>query len=205
MNHRISKWYYFTLLIIAIFFVTCRVEEYSDITIYGAKLNAKADPIGVDTEKPVFSWKLKSDKRNRWQSAYQIIVLDANTRDTCWNSGEIHSDNNIMVPYAGTPLKGVSRYLWKVRIRDQRGKVSRWSGENHFATGLMEETDWKGVWISSRDPAYSPFFTKEINMEKVPDEATVFVNCQGYFELYINGEKIGKDLLSPAVASDFRN
>lgn len=203
MKNRISIWHYFTILFTIAFFIACRVEEYSDITIYGTGLNDQTDPIGVDTEKPVFSWKLKSDKRNRLQSAYQVIVLDKNTLDTCWNSGVIHTDNNIQVPYAGSPLKGVNRYLWKVRIWDQGGKVSRWSKENRFTTGLMSETDWKGDWISSQDPEYSPFFIKEISLEKVPGEASVFVNCQGYFELYINGVKIGNDFLSPAV-SDFR-
>ena len=191
------------ILFIAASFMTCTVEEHSDITVYDTRLNAEINPAGVDTEKPAFSWKLKSDQRNRCQSACQVVVLDENTRDTCWNSGKILSDNNIMVPYDGSPLKIVNRYLWKVRIWDQDGKPSQWSDENRFATGLMSENDWQADWISSADTQYSPFFIKEITLDKVPEEATVFVNCQGYFELYINGAKIGNDLLSPAV-SDFR-
>ncbi|MFA5814189.1 MAG: family 78 glycoside hydrolase catalytic domain [Bacteroidales bacterium] len=203
MINRIPKLISVTILFIALFFIACRVEEHSDISVYDARLNAETNPTGVDTEKPVFSWKLKSDQRNRCQSACQVVVLDESTRDTCWNSGIIISDNSVMVPYAGSPLKVVNRYLWVVRIWDQDGKASRWSGENRFSTGLMSEIDWQADWISSADSCYSPVFIKEISLEKVPGEATVFVNCLGYFELYINGVKIGNDLLSPAV-SDFR-
>ena len=49
----------------------------------------------------------------------------------------------------------------------------------------------------------SPVFLKEFNTDEIPNLATVFVNCQGYYELYVNGEKVGNDVLSPAV-SDFR-
>ncbi len=203
MINRLTIWTSSIILLIAAFLIACRVEEYSDISIYDARLNAEANPIGIDTEKPVFSWKLKSESRNRYQSAFQVVVLEETTGDTCWNSGKVISDMSIMVPYAGSPLKVVNRYLWSVRIWDQNEKASRWSDENRFATGLMGETDWQADWISSTEPQYSPFFIKEISLEKVPGEASVFVNCQGYFELYINGVKIGNDVLSPAV-SDFR-
>ena len=203
MINRIPYCHYFTILFVAAFFIACRVEKYSDISVYDARLNAQTNPTGVDTEKPVFSWKLKSVERSRYQLAYQIVVLDETTRDTCWNSGKILSDNNIMAPYSGSLLKVDCPYLWRVRIWDQDGKISRWSGDNHFATGLKSENDWQADWISSPESLYSPVFMKEISLEKVPDRATVFVNCQGYFELFINGVKIGNDVLSPAV-SDFR-
>lgn len=56
-----------TILFMAAFFIACSVEEYSDISVYDARLNAEVNPTGVDTEKPFFSWKLKSDNRNRFQ------------------------------------------------------------------------------------------------------------------------------------------
>ena len=203
MTNQIPYCKHLIILIITAFSVACNVDKPSDISIYDTKVNAQTTPSGIDTEKPVFSWKLKSESRSRYQSAFQIVVLDETSRDTCWNSGKIRSDNNIMSRYAGSPLKAANPYLWKVRIWDQDGKISRWSGDNHFDTGLMSENDWKANWISSPESCYSPVFIKEINLEKIPGRATVFVNCQGYFELFVNGAKIGNDVLSPAV-SDFR-
>lgn len=191
------------ILLTAVVFVSCQVEDYSGISIHDSRLNTEAGPIGIDTRNPEFSWKLQSANRNQYQSAYQVVVMEEHTMDTCWNSGKIHSDQTILVPYSGKPLQPVDHYIWKVRIWDQQGKISRWSEENHFSTGLMGEHDWQADWISSPDPVYSPVFIKEFSMDRTPDRASIFVNCQGYFELFINGEKVGKDVLSPAV-SDFR-
>jgi len=83
------------------------------------------------------------------------------------------------------------------------GKGSPWSTENYFSTGLLSENDWEAEWISSPAKVYSPVFSKEFSIDRIPEQANVFVNCQGYFELYINGKKVGNDVLSPAV-SDFR-
>jgi alpha-L-rhamnosidase len=181
----------------------CYSQEYSDVAIYETLLNHQINPIGIDDENPVFSWKLKSERRKRYQKAYQIIVWNENSTDTCWNSGKVISDNNILVKYLGQPLKPVSLYKWKVRIWDNDGKTSYWSEEQYFLTGLFCEDDWKAEWISSPDSVYSPVFIKEFSIDKIPDLANVFVNCQGYFELYINGKKVGNDVLSPAV-SDFQ-
>ena len=186
-----------------IFFTSCNFLNFSDIKVLGLKTNSETNPSGIDTEKPDFSWKLKSEKRNRYQSAYQIVVLTDAVKDTCWNSGKIISDNNILVKYSGKPLESVHSYTWKVRIWDSEGESSGWSEENHFSTGLMNQNDWKAQWISSPDSVYSPVFLKEFNIDEIPNQATVFVNCQGYYELYVNGEKVGNDVLSPAV-SDFR-
>ena len=192
------------LLILTIYNIpSCHAQDYSNIAIYSTLLNHQTNPIGIDTEQPVFSWKLKSEHRKKYQTAYQIVVRSETTKDICWNTGKVVSDNNILVNYVGKSLKPANTYKWKVRIWDNDGKVSSWSQEQYFSTGLLREGDWKAEWISSPDAVYAPVFTKKIRIDKIPDLAHVFVNCQGYFELYINGEKIGTDVLSPAV-SDFR-
>lgn len=194
----------FTVSFLAIIFLISGCgHKYSSISIYDTRINNENNPIGIDSENPDFSWKLKSDKRNQYQSAYQIVVLSETLNDTCWNSGKIISDNNILVKYKGNPLKSVSSYRWKVKIWDKEGKSSQWSVNNYFSTGLMNEEDWKAQWISSPDSVYSPVFLKEFNIDEIPNQSTVFVNCQGYYELFVNGEKVGNDVLSPAV-SDFR-
>ncbi len=186
-----------------IFLISGCAQKYSAISIYDTMLNSETNPIGLDSKIPDFSWKLKSDKRNQYQSAYQIVVLSGTSKDTCWNTGKIISDNNILVKYKGNPLNSVSSYTWKVKIWDKEGNVSQWSDINYFTTGLLNENDCKADWISSPDTVYSPVFLKEFNIDEIPNQATVFVNCQGYYELYVNGEKVGNEVLSPAV-SDFR-
>jgi hypothetical protein len=179
-----------------IFLISGCTQKYSALSIYDTRLNSENNPIGIDTENPDFSWKLKSDKRNQSQSAYQILVLLEASKDTCWNSGKIVSDNNILVKYNGNPLKSVSSYTWKVKIWNKEENSSQWSDNNYFSTGLMNEKDYKAQWIGSPDSVYSPVFLKEFNTDEIPNQATAFENCQEYYELYVNGEKVGKDVLS---------
>jgi alpha-L-rhamnosidase len=191
----------FITLLSPLIFLSC--GNGSDIEISQLKLNNEINPIGIDTEVPVFSWKLFSKSKNRCQTAYQLIVLSETTKDTCWNSGNVQSDNNIQVKYSGKKINVGTSYQWKVRIVDNTGKWSKWSDENYFSTGLQSEKDWQAQWITSPDSVYSPYFVKEFTLDKKSVKAVAYVNCQGYYELYINGKKVGKDVLSPAV-SDFR-
>jgi len=62
---------------------SCHSQDYSNVAIYESLLNHEINPIGIDAEKPDFSWKLKSESRKRYQKAYQIIVWSENTTDTC--------------------------------------------------------------------------------------------------------------------------
>jgi len=112
--------------------LACHPQKLSDVWIEDGRVNGETNPAGIDIERPDFSWKLKSEKRNRYQSAYQIVVLSDATKDTCWNSGKIISDNNILVKYSGKPLEPVQQYTWRVKIWDTEGKSSRWSDECYY-------------------------------------------------------------------------
>ncbi|HBB92785.1 MAG TPA: hypothetical protein DC042_13995 [Bacteroidales bacterium] len=52
MISRFPALIYGIILFFAAFFIACSVEEYSDISVYDARLNAEVNPTGVDTEKP---------------------------------------------------------------------------------------------------------------------------------------------------------
>ena len=49
----------------------------------------------------------------------------------------------------------------------------------------------------------SPWMRKTFVLEAEPERALAYVNALGYYELYVNGRKVGADVLSPAV-SDYR-
>jgi len=82
----------------------------------------KENPLGIDSLKPRFSWKLQSDARGVVQSAYQIRVAeseaDLNAGKTIWDSKRVNSDQSIHRTYDGPPLKTGQRYYWQVRVWD---------------------------------------------------------------------------------------
>src|SRR5262245_20376329 len=85
------------------------------------RTNAAADPLGIDTPRPHFSWALESDRRGVLQTRYHVLVasrpelLRAGRADV-WDSGDVASDEPAS-SYAGPALRSRTRYFWSVRVR----------------------------------------------------------------------------------------
>ena len=180
------------------------------------------NPVGIDTERPRLSWTLRSDARGQKQTAYQVLVasrLERLSKDTgdLWNSGRVATDQSIQVVYGGKPLASRTRCFWKVRVWDRDGRPSTWSDSASWSMGLLQPADWQAQWVrfgkhaaaagtrsvQPSDAAVSPWIRKTFLLEAEPKQGTAYVNTLGYHELYVNGRKVGADVLSPAV-SDYR-
>lgn len=186
------------------------------------------NPLGIDVSKPRLSWASASAERGSAQSAYQILVasseelLKADQGDL-WDSGKVESDQSAFVEYAGKPLVSEMRCYWKVRVWDQDGKCSDWSETAYWTMGLLNASDWKGKWIAYRaelnpDETYpldlrgrteespkritqripSPLLRKEFEASKQIKRATVYISGLGFYELRLNGQKVGDRVLDPA-------
>ena len=163
-------------------------------------------PSGIDVQKPRLSWKLESSRRGQKQTAYRVLVagsrekLDNNVGDL-WDTGKIVSDRSVQVAYDGSQLKSRVRCFWKVMVWDKDGKNSTWSEPAEWSMGLLKPEDWSAKWIGTDKAQTSPFYRKSFRVEDLPRRATVYVAPLGYFELYINGQKIGDEVLAPAVSN----
>lgn len=160
-----------------------------------------SNPLGVDTQHPRLSWKLTSIERNQIQARYEIqvassedILIQGNA--DVWNSGIIESDQSIHIPYAGVELRSGEKYFWRVRTWDKDSNGSPWSKPASWEMGLLHPDDWKGEWIGYECEA-APLFRKEFEIEKDIERATAFISGLGYFELRINGNKVGDHVLDP--------
>jgi alpha-L-rhamnosidase len=175
------------------------------------------DPLGIDVVHPRFSWLINSDRRNTFQSAYEIIVSadekDIETRKSLlWSTGKISSSQNINILYNGDPLRSFTRYYWKVRIYDQDNKPSAWSNTAWFETAILNDRDWSAKWISdsSRNPAKDedyykpdrmPLFRKEFSAQKKIANARLYISGLGYYETWLNGQKMGDHVLDPGFTT----
>lgn len=66
----------------------------------------KVNPMGIDTLKPTFGWKMESQQRDVLQKSYRVLVstsLDKLNEDNgdMWDSGVVESQNSTAVVYAG--------------------------------------------------------------------------------------------------------
>jgi hypothetical protein len=189
--------------------------------------NNTENPTVINTPDPQFSWQLKSEKRNQYQSAYHLIVSDnseeiKHSHGNIWDSGKVNSDQSILVSYKGQRLNPAQKYFWKVKVWNQQGIASEWSNAGTFQTGLFSAADWKNAqWIGYDDlPAelklvpgihgngdsqgpkalkrtVVPLFRKSFPVNKKVSSATLFISGLGHYEAFVNGGKVSESFLAP--------
>jgi len=148
----------------------------------GLRCEYLPNPMGMDVQKPRFSWVLHHTERAQMQTAYQILVAgsaDGLGRDAgdVWDSGKVDSSHSTQVVYAGKPLSSGKTYYWKVRYWDAAGNVSPYSGNAQFEMGLLARDEWKGQWIEGN------LLRKEIALDGRIVRARAYVTALGYYEL----------------------
>jgi alpha-L-rhamnosidase len=177
----------------------------------GLKTEYTVTPLGIDTLKPRLSWRLESDIRGIKQKSYQILVsstLEALLADTgeIWDSGKIDSDLTYSIRYAGKELVSGQRCYWKVKIWDHNDSSSDWSEPSWWEMGLLQDTEWQGQWIGGTSvqtdiEAPAPLLRKTVQLDKKIVHARAYICGLGYHELWINGEKIGHNVLDPGFTN----
>ena len=188
----------------------------------GLKCEYRVDPLGIDERVPRLSWALESEGRAQVQSAYRILVARSekdleSEEDLLWDSGRVESARSVSVEYEGEALRSGSRCVWKVRVWDEASAPSPYSRSAVFEMGLLERSDWKSDWISlGKGPdedfepptgdeyddlanglAPSPYLRKEFSLARSVRKARLYATARGVYELFVNGKKVGEDVLSP--------
>lgn len=206
----------FSLLILQLCMVGIALAQ-SNLTPVNLQVEYRVEPKGLDIKEPRFSWVLKAKDASVFaqkQTAYRVLVASnsknmRNGTGDMWDSGWVSSADMGQIIYAGTPLLSDRTYYWKVAIKDQDQKESKWSATAKWSTGVLDG-QWNGQWIGGSEVfnsglgdnnIWDPWLRKDFELKSVPKKATLFVASIGYHELYINGERVGDEVLAP-VATD---
>jgi alpha-L-rhamnosidase len=163
------------------------------------------NPLGIDTTQPRLSWNMESNERGELQSAYQVFVatdksLLGEGKADLWDSGRVDSEQSINVLYSGKPLQSGERCFWSVRVWDKDNHPTSFSKRAMWQMGLLNSNDWHGKWIAQTTDFNSksaPFFRHGFEVTQPVKRATVYVCGLGYYELHLNGKKVGDHLLDP--------
>lgn len=183
------------------------------------------NPAVVDVPQPRLAWINVADKgeRGQMQTAYQIRVASSEDKlnsPDLWDSGKVLKSESTRVEYAGQPLQSRTECWWQVRVWDKDGKASPWSKPAFWRMGILNQNEWKAQWIGApwegeehfKRPDFpgqkfdefgpaAPLLRKSFNIEKKIKSAVAFVTGLGYFELSVNGEKVGTDVMVPNVTN----
>jgi alpha-L-rhamnosidase len=113
----------------------------------GLRTDALVEPLGIDTARPMLSWKLKDASDGARQTAYEIFVSNAPGKADVWDSGRVDSAQSAGVAYGGPALAASHRYFWRVKVWDKDGRAYPVSDSSWWETGLMEASNWQARWI----------------------------------------------------------
>ena len=187
------------------------------VEVQNLRCEFRTSPLAIDTAKPGLSWKLETGnlklERGIKQTAYQILVASspeilAKDQGDLWDCGKVASDRSLHIDYQGKPLASGMLCHWKVKAwtidADGEEEATEWSALAFWRMGTLEAAGWLGKWIGHDDADLNaaPWLRKSFDLPAVPSRAYVTVNIAGYAELYINGQKVGTDVLTPAVSDN---
>lgn len=181
------------------------------------------NPLGIDISRPRFSWVLRHFERGEKPWAYQIVVsssvsLAERGVGDRWDSGQIGHCGNFPAEYGGKKLESRKRYYWRVRWWDQKSRLSAYSRVAFFEMGLLGKSDWQARWISMKEPqefrsrgtvlqgkyrgeyiqTRAIYLKKEFRIGPRLKSARAYICGLGFYELRINGQKVGDHVLDPA-------
>ena len=189
------------------------------------KCEYSTDPLGIDTARPRFSWQLRSTRRDQKQAAYQILVATSRKKladhiGDLWDSGKVESAKSVHIVYDGLPLVDGQSCYWKVRCWNKPGYDGKYArknffdgetvkqlGQQHasvysnpasFTMGLQNEQNWQGQWIAADKKVSSPLLRREFQIDRDVKRAQIHLCGLGFYELFINGKKVGNHVLDPA-------
>ena len=100
MKRRKSSTVIKTILALLIFF-SMPESPINASSLAGLKVEYTANPIGIDVEKPRFSWQMVAEdgQRGVYQSAWQIVVSDQEGK-VSWDSGKNEGSVSIGIEYS---------------------------------------------------------------------------------------------------------
>lgn len=185
------------------------------VSVGDLKCEMRLNPLGIDERTPGLSWKIRSGERNVVQTGFDILVassrekLDAGEGDL-WTGTGIECGESIYVPYAGNELESRTECHWKVRVHTNKGS-SEWSEPALWTMGLLSETEWKCRWLGLERSfpgdtlagctrLAARYFRHEFGLkDKEVAKATMYICGLGLYEAYINGGRIGDQVLAPTL------
>ncbi|WP_078544633.1 alpha-L-rhamnosidase [Litchfieldia alkalitelluris] len=178
-----------------------------DLKVVNISCEYKTNPLGIDVKKPRVSWQIESTQRGTKQLAYQyqVSLSETDFEQPLYDSGYTESEQSLHIEYTGPELESHKRYFNRVKVWNQDGLDSDWSDVAWWETAFLDQSEWQAQWITPNPSEIdqTPVFLlrKEVQLKKEIASARIYATAAGVYELSLNGEKVGEDLLAPGWTS----
>ena len=154
------------------------------------------NPLGIDIVRPNITWNVVGEDIKH-QTAFEITyrINGGEEKSVTKETSSTHFEFE-------ESLKSRDYVTYFVSIKNENGKWSSKSEEQHFSIGLLNKSDWSAKWIrgdysvSKKERYPVDYFKKEFDVKDIKG-AILYITCLGIYEAYINGHKVGNALLTP--------
>ncbi|MBE6332188.1 MAG: alpha-rhamnosidase [Bacteroidales bacterium] len=200
--------------------MTLAVMANATVHIDRLSVEGRTDqPLGLDVTAPRLGWQLVADagEKNVVQTRYEIQVassreLLAEGKADLWQASA-DTDQSLYVTYGGKTLRPNQRCYWRVRVNytsDKKKPVqTAWSDIAEWGVGLLNEGNWRGNWLgleaanawdveTEHSRLSARYYRTDFAAKGDVKRATLHICGLGLYEAYLNGGKIGQDVLTPA-------
>jgi alpha-L-rhamnosidase len=227
-RHRLAFHHFLFVLFLCTATLWWQCGAESGLRIRTATCEYLKNPVGIDVSRPRFSWTFSATGRGQKQTAYQLLVardpelLRKNRADQWDSERSIRTSPPTFAmpanPCAVTRLIiGSASLGWTIPSLciQQSAEVT---------TAFLTPDQWQAQWIGrpgGKDPVneqgfynqplavneegdsirYNPrslLLRKSFLLQRPVKQALLYVSGLGYYELNVNGEKIGDQVLAPA-------
>lgn len=166
---------------------------------------------GLNTPVPRFGWALEGNSAR--QTAYRLVVSSGS--EIFWDSGKVASSQSQLIVYGGKPLTADAVLDWTVEVWDEEDAASGKAPPGRIFTGL-DADGWQAEWIARyfvlpagrevpADNIYdnrwqarpADYLRRGFTAAERPVRATLYVTALGLYEAYINGQRVGDDVMAP--------
>lgn len=169
----------------ALTLVGCQVQN-DRITPVNLRTEYLTNPLGIDADNPRFTWEYEGEQPDFKVSRSEVLIGT--------------SPDNMRTLQPGMKLSPQTRYYWSVNVWDEHGIRCKSSKVAFFETGKRSQENWKAQWITDnldKETEPAPMFRKSFMLKKPVKKATASVAAAGYYDLFINGQRVGNHFLDP--------
>lgn len=163
----------------------------------------------LPTSRPRISWTFTGDAEDWLQTAYELEVkIYSYPKPPTTENFHIKSSDSVLVPWLSEPLQCGERV--NVRVRAKGGVKSAWTDWSEPATawrGPFKREHWIADLIAAprtinENGSLRPaLFRKEFKVKKDILSARLYITSYGLYEAYINGKRVGSEVLAPGWTS----
>ncbi|WP_139959691.1 alpha-L-rhamnosidase [Flavicella sediminum] len=205
INFRISLYALTSLLVLSLLF-SCKNTPLVTGAITELKAEGFSNWSVIDEPIPKLSWNSIVEIEGKKVIAYEVIAADTKS-NLDKNKGNLleltrtEAEEGPWIYFNASKLSSRTTVFWKVRAILEDDSRDNWSKIATFEIGLKKKSDWTGKWIGMpkdlrKDAA--PWFRNSFDITKKITKARLYVCGLGMHESWINGSKIGNEVLQPA-------